>query len=305
LLNYLLWEIFRTSGCPFPENANALEFVHSFVHLWLGGHMRDPPTSANDPIFYVFHAFVDLIWEIWRQARQSREARELDYPPELPQCADPQHFGYAPMRPYNLINRDGLSNMYTDQMYRYAPRPGCSVEIPTCGSPYLFCDLRGIPHCVSKIKLNGICSGYEGLDACFNGICEMGRCVPGATPPPFVPRIELSVSQRQQIKQSEAKRHFIACFNRSPCCDRWAQEGECRKNEKYMRTFCAASCHFCTPAYNTTDECADRHISCQQWRSDGQCHGRSEEFMQENCRASCHLCQTPKTTKCSSLPNVS
>lgn len=76
----------------------------------------------------------------------------------------------------------GLSNMYTSQMYRFAPRPSCTSEIPTCGTPYLFCDTRGFPHCVSKIKLNGLCIGFEGLDACFNGICWMGRCVPGATP---------------------------------------------------------------------------------------------------------------------------
>lgn len=76
----------------------------------------------------------------------------------------------------------GLSNLYTEQMYRFAPRPGCSFEIPTCGSPYLFCDARISPHCVSKIKLGGICTSFEGLDACFNGVCIAGRCMPGATP---------------------------------------------------------------------------------------------------------------------------
>lgn len=72
--------------------------------------------------------------------------------------------------------------MYTDQMFRFMPRPGCSAELPDCGSPYLFCDTRGIPHCVSKIKFNGLCVGFEGFDACFNGACVIGRCVPAPSP---------------------------------------------------------------------------------------------------------------------------
>ncbi|VDM44746.1 unnamed protein product [Toxocara canis] len=286
-------------GCPMPVNLGAPEFVHSFIHLWVGGHMRDPPTSANDPIFYPYHAFVDFVWELWRQTHQTPQARELEYPMDIALCEDPQHFSYAPMRPYfNLVNRDGLSNMYTDQMYRYAPRPGCSTQVPTCGSPYLFCDTRGVPHCVSKIKPKGICMGFEGLDACFNSVCQGGRCVPGATPPPFVPRTQLPAAQRAQISRSQASRIFVACFNRNPCCELWARDGECRISGDYMRQFCSAACNFCRAAFNATNECADRHVSCEQWRSDGQCRGNSEQFMQENCRSSCGLCNTPKFTAC-------
>ncbi|VDK27133.1 unnamed protein product [Gongylonema pulchrum] len=279
--------IMKISGCPYPINFGALEYSHSNVHLWVGGHMKPPEQASNDPIFFSHHSFVDFIWELWRQNAQSRWAREVAYPPDIPQCADPQHFSYAVMRPFfNLINRDGLSNMYTDQMYRFSPRPGCSAEMPTCGSPYLFCDNRGVPHCVSKIKLNGLCIGFEGLDACFNGVCMMGRCVPGPTPAPFVPRTQLPRAQRR----------FVDCFNRNPCCEFWAREGECRRNGNYMRQYCRAACHVCTPAYNA--KCSDRHVSCAQWSTDGQCHGNSDQFMQENCRQSCGFCETLKSASC-------
>ncbi|KAH7698339.1 ShTK domain-containing protein, partial [Aphelenchoides avenae] len=181
-VEYILAYTVPGPGCPYPPNYQALEYTHSNIHLYVGGDLREPITSANDPTFYVHHSFVDLIFEIWRQTRQPRWAREDAYTPELGQCASPLHFGFSRMSPFNLINRDGLSNAYTDQMYRYAPRPGCSVSMPTCGSRYLFCDLRGFPHCVTKIKLGGICRGYEGMDACYMGQCIFGRCIPGPTP---------------------------------------------------------------------------------------------------------------------------
>uniref|UniRef100_A0A915Q146 ShKT domain-containing protein n=1 Tax=Setaria digitata TaxID=48799 RepID=A0A915Q146_9BILA len=284
-------------GCPYPVNFGALEYSHSNVHLWIGGHMKPPEQASNDPIFFSHHAFVDFIWELWRQNVQSTWNRELAYPPDIQLCADPQHFSYALMFPfYSLRNQDGLSNMYTDQMYRYALRPGCTSEIPTCGSPYLFCDTRGIPHCVSKIKLNGLCIGFEGFDACFNGNCIMGRCQPGSTPPPFVPQAELSEAQQTQILRSQ--RSFVDCFNRHPCCETWAHIGECRQNGNYMRQYCRAACRVCSPSFNASNQCADRHAACKQWATDGQCQGSSSQFMEENCRQSCRFCSTSKSASC-------
>ncbi|VDK79619.1 unnamed protein product [Onchocerca ochengi] len=278
-------------GCPFPPAFTALEYTHSFVHLWIGGHMEPPEQSSNDPIFYGLHAFVDLIWEIYSQ--------------DIEQCADPQHFSYATMRPFNLINRDGLSNLYTDQMYRYAPRPGCSTEIPTCGSPYLFCDLRGAPHCVSKIKLGGVCMGFEGLDACFNGICVAGRCIPGATPAPFEPETRLPGRIRGEIFRLHAARQFNDCFNKIPCCEQWAKEGDCQTDKLHMAKFCAAACGNCRPSYNASNECSDRHVSCKQWEKEEQCFGNSSDFMAENCRTSCQLCGKPKNMICEKRKKVS
>uniref|UniRef100_A0A915AGU4 ShKT domain-containing protein n=1 Tax=Parascaris univalens TaxID=6257 RepID=A0A915AGU4_PARUN len=59
-----------------------------------------------------------------------------------------------------------------------------------------------------------------------------------------------------------------------------------------------AACRTCRPAYNTSNECADRHISCQQWTADGQCSGNSSQFLQENCRSSCGFCRTSKAANC-------
>uniref|UniRef100_A0A183C148 Tyrosinase_Cu-bd domain-containing protein n=1 Tax=Globodera pallida TaxID=36090 RepID=A0A183C148_GLOPA len=64
-----------------------IEVTHGNVHLFVGGedaqpagHMADTSTSANDPLFFLHHAFVDCIWEQWRQSKQNRNDREIAYP---------------------------------------------------------------------------------------------------------------------------------------------------------------------------------------------------------------------------------
>lgn len=41
--------------------------MHNRVHVWVGGDML-PPTSPNDPVFYLNHCNVDRLWARW-QAR--------------------------------------------------------------------------------------------------------------------------------------------------------------------------------------------------------------------------------------------
>ena len=54
---------------------------HNRVHRWVGGHMLGG-ASVNDPVFWLHHAFVDLLWSRWQ--KRHRGARYLPaWPPEL------------------------------------------------------------------------------------------------------------------------------------------------------------------------------------------------------------------------------
>ncbi|VDD95923.1 unnamed protein product [Enterobius vermicularis] len=288
-------------SCPVPTNFFALEYAHSNIHLWVGGHMKPPSSSSNDPLFYTHHSFVDYIWEMWRQLRQTRQARE--YSRDMPQCADPQHFSYAVMRPfYTLVNRDGLSNAYTDYVYHYAPRPSCTKSNPTCNSTYLFCDIRGRPHCVSKIKIGGRCVGFEGFNSCYKGFCLRGYCVAQTFHSPTsvleqLDDVALPASKQSFITEVKSKTNFT-CYDRHPCCGSWSRRGICNNASK--RAYCAVSCSTC----NLLTECADRHPSCAIWEKLGECSGRSSHFMAENCRTSCKLCGESKSLKCSAVSSV-
>lgn len=67
---------------PQCANFDALEYRHDNIHKYVGGHMGEPTVSANDPVFFLHHAFIDFIWELWRQQRQTRTERENVYPAE-------------------------------------------------------------------------------------------------------------------------------------------------------------------------------------------------------------------------------
>ncbi|MEV5436091.1 tyrosinase family protein [Streptomyces sp. NPDC052682] len=48
--------------------------MHNRVHRWVGGHMAGG-ASVNDPVFWMHHAFVDLLWSRWQ--RRHPKARYL------------------------------------------------------------------------------------------------------------------------------------------------------------------------------------------------------------------------------------
>lgn len=43
-----------------------LELHHGGVHVYIGGDMSILNTAANDPLFFMHHAFIDYLWELFR-----------------------------------------------------------------------------------------------------------------------------------------------------------------------------------------------------------------------------------------------
>ncbi|CAJ0937455.1 unnamed protein product, partial [Mesorhabditis belari] len=323
LMNMLAYS-FPREGCfkdakqqKYSTNSS-IEGLHAEIHLWIGGHMLDPMTSANDPIFYLHHAFVDLIWETWRQSKQKRNQMENEYPSfrtfDKPSpCATSFHDALATMVPFSsLQNRDGLSLAYTDNLYEYAPRPTCSVEDLDCGSRFLFCDVsHGALRCASKIRLGGNCTGYaNGEDACYNGICKQDVCQE-LPPEDKASSLTTAVSTSQVCTNVGrlGQPKLIYCADRHFSCVSWAQSGECLNNPIWMAENCRRSCNQCqqtratacrnpqvfakpapgTIKCNGSTECYNKNACCPYWASRSVCK-RKPEFMNCNCRVSCGLC---------------
>lgn len=55
----------RLEGWPSVGKIN--HRFHNAIHGWVGGHMRDPRTAPNDPVFWLHHCFIDKLWFEWQK----------------------------------------------------------------------------------------------------------------------------------------------------------------------------------------------------------------------------------------------
>ncbi|KAL4234820.1 hypothetical protein ACF0H5_006461 [Mactra antiquata] len=156
-----------------PHKYN-LELQHNTVHVWIGGNMEDLSTSAEDPIFFLHHSFVDYLWEDFRTRQKVMGIDpETDYPTEnygSENHAPESALGFADLR-----NIDALSNYLAD-MVHYEEIPTCTRTRPTCDSKYLRCDVtRSYPVCVSLSREE--VEGETGSDADICVEAQLTRAV--------------------------------------------------------------------------------------------------------------------------------
>lgn len=116
------------------------EFIHNGVHRWCDGQMAILSSAVYDPIFWITHAFTDLVWELFRDNQKLAGVDpESDYPVNpTTMGAHELHIPDAEMGFADLKVIDGLSEMFTTEWYKYAPRPNCDKK-RNCESKYLKC----------------------------------------------------------------------------------------------------------------------------------------------------------------------
>ncbi|MFI1013856.1 tyrosinase family protein [Streptomyces sp. NPDC020965] len=89
---------------------------HNRVHRWVGGLMVGA-ASPNDPVFWLHHAFMDLLWIRWQRAHPGAGYLPSRAVPE----SDPQHgriFALdQPMPPWGVTPAELLDH---SRLYRYA-----------------------------------------------------------------------------------------------------------------------------------------------------------------------------------------
>ncbi|KAK3581167.1 hypothetical protein CHS0354_024700 [Potamilus streckersoni] len=117
------------------ENRN-FEEHHNLVHSWIGGEMAKIETSADDPVFFVLHAFIDCIWEEFRTTQKVHGIDpSLDFPVHY---GDAKHSLFSPLGLGNVMTIDALSEAFARRII-YADRPTCSESSTSCDSPFFRC----------------------------------------------------------------------------------------------------------------------------------------------------------------------
>ncbi|MPY33608.1 tyrosinase family protein [Streptomyces adustus] len=89
---------------------------HNRVHRWVGGAMLGG-ASVNDPVFWLHHAFVDLLWSRWQDRH-----REHRYLPARPPAPGTPQYGRVVARNELLPPWDVTPDSLEDHrgVYRYA-----------------------------------------------------------------------------------------------------------------------------------------------------------------------------------------
>ncbi|MFB8248858.1 tyrosinase family protein [Streptomyces sp. NPDC055952] len=89
---------------------------HNRVHRWVGGAMVGG-ASVNDPVFWMHHAFVDLVWSRWQ-----RRHREHRYLPAKPPARGTAQYRRVVARHQKLPPWDVTPDQLEDhgRIYRYA-----------------------------------------------------------------------------------------------------------------------------------------------------------------------------------------
>jgi tyrosinase len=89
--------------------------LHNRVQQWVGGHMIGG-TSPNDPVFWLHHAFLDLVWDRW----QRLHPRSVYLPSKALSSRDPEHgrviSSNEPMPPWNEKPSEFFDHR---RLYRY------------------------------------------------------------------------------------------------------------------------------------------------------------------------------------------
>jgi len=81
-----------------------VEAAHDMMHTWVGGSLADFETAADDPVFWLSHAYLDFLWAQWQATHPAPPTGR--YRPDVgkfPQDGMVEDDIAKPMQPWNLL----------------------------------------------------------------------------------------------------------------------------------------------------------------------------------------------------------
>ncbi len=90
--------------------------IHNRVHVWVGGAML-PPTSPNDPVFWLHHCNVDRLWALWQANNPTEGYKPTSGGPSGHNLNDnmaPWNSGTDLRKPADVLDIHALGYCYDD-----------------------------------------------------------------------------------------------------------------------------------------------------------------------------------------------
>ena len=184
------------------DNLTNFELVHNNVHNWVGGEMDKIETAADDPIFFIYHCFIDYIYEKFREHQRKNGLNpETDWSVYY---GASRHHLYAPMGLGNLMAGDGASEVFARNI-KYTDKPSCSRNNTDCGTPYLWCNVTR-ERCVPWTKKE-----YENMEYVAN---QSGRSLHEEIKVHIEDRIQKGFQQLKEMASSSGDKNDTNKDNR-------------------------------------------------------------------------------------------
>lgn len=128
---------------------DVFEEIHNRVHHFVGGEMKMIETAADDPVFFIYHAFIAYITADFHAVQRLKGVDpETDWDEYYGQA---RHHKYSPLGLGNLLTIDGSSDIFEENIV-FTDRPSCSTDDTDCGSPHLYCNVTVVKCCPWTVR---------------------------------------------------------------------------------------------------------------------------------------------------------
>ena len=121
--------------------------AHDFMHArYIQGPMGNSGTAAQDPIYWLFHSYIDLVWDSWQKLHLADPcaAGAVPHPERKLAIGD---WPPASIRFEHVLCADALG-------YRYEIPPSITIaQLPSCPSPNRRCGTGAMPAATATIEL--------------------------------------------------------------------------------------------------------------------------------------------------------
>jgi tyrosinase len=137
--------------------------AHNFMHSdYIGGPMADPSTAARDPIYWLFHAYIDNVWDQWQKLHQTDPCSQAN----VPNPARPLRIGDWP--PKAVQFKDVLCAR--DLGYEYAAfGPVLVAALPSCPAVGSGC-LTNTPLTPVALRMSAAAGEFESAELKLSGV---------------------------------------------------------------------------------------------------------------------------------------